>query len=221
MIDLEAVTETRGGSRYELVVALLIGLVALSAATLAVMQVQHSADETRAHLMASRLASDITTRITASTDLFRAKLLSMQMAAMGAMGGVSRQIVNFSTSDPAQEALGGAEYEAYSRLILIADAMTQIPSVDGPLDSYALSVISTTDERLTELTGDQNDQADAAELAGERGNLVVLGLSLVALAAVLAGLAAVLGEGWSGRLIVVLGYATIAVAVTIGAASLL
>lgn len=221
MIDLEAVTETRGGSRYELVVALLIGLVALSAATLAVMQVQHSADETRAHLMASRLASDITTRITASTDLFRAKLLSMQMAAMGAMGGVSRQIVNFSTSDPAQEALGGAEYEAYSRLILIADAMTQIPSADGPLDSYALSVISTTDERLTELTGDQNDQADAAELAGERGNLVVLGLSLVALAAVLAGLAAVLGEGWSGRLIVVLGYATIAVAVTIGAASLL
>lgn len=221
MIDLDAVTETRGGSRYESTVALLIGLVALSATAMAVIQVQHSADETRAHLMASRLASDITTRIAASTDLARARLLPMQAAAMGAMGGVGRQIVNVSAGDPAQDALGGAEYESYSRLVLVADRMAQVPTADGPLDPYAQSVLASIDEELVALSEEQNRQADAATLAGERGNLVVLGLSLVALAAVLAGLAAGLGEGWSGRLIVVLGYATLAVAVTIGAASLL
>ena len=61
----------------------------------------------------------------------------------------------------------------------------------------------------------QRAQRALADRASGHGNEAVLGLSIVALAGVLAGLAAVLGRGRAGRALLALAYAALGLSVLI------
>jgi hypothetical protein len=199
VIDLDAVAQTREGSRFDKAVALLIGLVAVLASVLAVLQVSTSSDENRAHAMAARLTSEVTTNLSASAALSEMRLQSAQRAYLLGLEASSRQIVALTDGDAAGQAVGAAELVASERLVGVADRMAMLPRRDGPVDPYVRSVLASQQADQEALTAEQNRQVDLAIVASARVGLVVVGLSLVALAGVLGGLAALLRGGRAGR----------------------
>jgi hypothetical protein len=216
VIDLEVVSDTREGSAFDKAVAWLIGIVALTAACLAVVQVDRTLIEGRAQAGSATLASELSTQLTARGELQRFRLGSAQRAFMAGMAGLSRQLVGLETANETEIARGAAESDAADLLVGIADSMALLPPEDGPLDPYTRTVLAATDEAIAEMLAEQNADADTAVSAGGQGSLVVAALTMVALAAVLAGLAAVLKDDRPGRVTLVLGFAAAGVAIALG-----
>jgi hypothetical protein len=103
-------------------------------------------------------------------------------------------------------AVGTAELAAAGRLGDVAKRIGRPPAADGPVDAYAREILSSTIEEVAALGEEQIVQADLADATSKRGGMAVLGLSFVALAGVLAGLAGILGDGRAGRLTLLTGY---------------
>ena len=205
-VDYDALKETSSGGRFERMTALLIGLVAIVAAVLVVIQTTASLDEARGNAVARRLASEITTRLIAGGSLAAYGAINGQRALMVSMEGNSRAIVALGAGDAGQQAIGEAATVAGDRLTAIALAMGATPGDDSPLDPWARAVLSGTTEELLAILDRQNAAADAAAVASDRSSRAVMGLSLIALAGVMAGLAAVVGPGRAGRALLVLGW---------------
>jgi hypothetical protein len=217
MIDLDAVTGTREGSRSDKALAWLLGIAALTATVLAAIQVDRSLTEGRAQVRSAALVSEVTTQIAARDEREGFALRSAWRAVLGGAVGVGRQIVGLESGDEAEMARGDVEYGSSSDLVELATTMAAVPSPGGPLDPYVTSLLAATDEGVGARVAEQNDQADRAGEASSQGSLVVLGLSVVALAAVLAGLAAVLKDGRPGRVMLVAGFVATGVAIALGA----
>lgn len=205
-VDYDALKETAAGGRFERWTALLIGLIAIVAAVLVVIQTSASLDEARGNAVARRLASEITTRIIASGSLAAYGAINGQRALMVSMEGNSRGLVALGSGDAGQQAIGEAETVAGDRLTGIALAMGAAPDEDSPLDPFARDMLAGTTDDLFDLLARQNAAADGATLASDRSSRAVMGLSLIALAGVMAGLAAVVGVGRAGRALLVLGW---------------
>jgi hypothetical protein len=206
---------------FEKALAWLIGIAALTAAILLVVQVDGSAHGTRAGVRAGIVSSELTTAMTATAEVARFRLASSEWATLGGMAGISRQIAGLETSDTLEVARGEAEADAADRLVAIAEAMAAFPSADGPLDPYAKRMLTVTGDELRTLVGKRTALLEVdAPRAGRQSSLVVVALSLVALAAVLAGLASTLHDGRPGRATLVTGFVTAAVAIALGVAAL-
>lgn len=205
-VDYDALKETTSGGRFERMTALLIGLIAIVASVLVVIQTTASLDEARGNAVARRLASEITTRLIAGGSLAAYGAINGQRALMVSMEGNSRAIVALGAGDAAQQAIGEAATVAGDRLTGIALAMGAAPDDDSPLDPWARAVLSGTTEELLAILERQNAAADAAAVASDRSSRAVMGLSLIALAGVMAGLAAVVGPGRAGRALLALGW---------------
>jgi hypothetical protein len=206
VIDLDSVAKTHTGTGFDKLVALLIGLVALLAAVLAVVQVNASGEQARAQMQASRLIAQIDVRNAGATELGRLQLQAAQRAAQVGNVGGSRGMAGIEAGDEAALAVATAELTAAGRLGEVAMRLGQPPAEDGPVDAYARQVLSSTIEDVATLGAEQIVQADLADAASNRGGMAVLGLSFVALAGVLAGLAGILGDGRGGRLTLLTGY---------------
>lgn len=213
MIDYDALKETTDGGRFQRLDALLIGLIAIIAAMLVVLQTSASLDEARGNAQARRLASELTTRIITVGSLTGYAGVNAQRALLVGLEGNSRALVALGSGDAGQQAIGEATIQAGDRLTAIAFAMGATPDASSPLDPYAIMVMSTTDEQLGAVLAEQNAAADAAAIASDRSSRSVLGLSVVALAGVMAGLAAVVGPGRAGRALLLLGWVCASVAI--------
>ncbi len=198
--------ESAADSRYERLIALLIGLIAIVAAVLVVLQSSASLDEARANSVARRLASELTTRLIASGSLTSYAGINSQRAWLVGMEGNARAIVALNADDAAQRAVAEATVAASARLADIAATMGAAPDETSPLDPFARSVLATTDDELYAILKVQNAAADAAGIASDRSSRAVMGLSLAALAGVMAGLAAVMGPCRSGRALLAMGW---------------
>ena len=219
MSEQPAQDQDSRGTRHEHLMALLVGLIGVVAACLVFLEVSASHDEARATATAARLTSELTTRLNASSAPFGFRLGKTLEASQVALQGTSRQMVSLEASDPVWEAIGAADYRAAERLGIIAQEMGSEPDESGPLDGYARSVLSSTMEELEVLLAEQNRQRDLSDAGSARSEQAVFGLSLLALAGVLAGLAAVVGQGRSGGVLLALGYVLAGGAVVMGAAS--
>ena len=208
MIDCEALKETSRGKRFDRLVALLIGAIAVLAAALVVVQTNESFAEARANAQTRRLAAELTTRIIATGSLANHALLGTQRALLVSMEGASRGMVALQTGDAVGQAIGEAQSNAGTRLGEIAAAMGALPGPTSPLDAYARDVLSTPNDQLFAILDEQIGWAVAAGVASDGSSRAVMGLSLVALAGVLAGLAAVVGSGRTGRALLFLAYAS-------------
>lgn len=220
MIDLDVVADTKDGTAFDKALAWLIGIVALTAAVLAAIQVDRSAVEMRAQNQGAVAVSEVTTGMTASFELSRFRLQSTWDGYLGGMAGASRQIAGLEAGSEVDIARGGVEYDVAPRLAAIADAMASLPPEGGPLDPYARSALAATTDELEAHLAHQNAQVELAEIAGRQSNLVIAGLSLIALAAVLAGLSAVLRDGRSGRATLLIGFIATGIAIALGVAAL-
>lgn len=220
MIDYDTIKQTGDGDRFDRLTALLIGIVAVLAALLVVVQTVESLAEARANANARRLASELTTRIIAGGTLRDHGVVNGQRSLLVSMRGNARQIVSFQTGDLGQGRVGEAEVAAGNRLAEIALRMGATPDDSSPLDPYARSVLATTTDELFAVLEEQNAQADLAGVASSRSSQAVMGLSVVALAGVLVGLAAVVGSGRAGRaLLLVAWIAGLSAAALLGLAS--
>jgi hypothetical protein len=216
VIDYETLKETGDGDRFDRLTALLIGLIAVMAALLVVVQTTQSLAEARANAQARRLASEITTRLIVGGTLGSYQGVNGQRALLLSMEGTNRLIVALGSGDAADGLIGEAQVAAGERLLSIAARMAAPPGPDTPLDPYAADVLGAGMGALQPILAEQNRQADLAEEASTRSTLSVMGLSVVALAGVLVGLAAVVGGGRAGRALLALAWVA-----GIGAAALL
>lgn len=206
MIDLESATQTHAGTWFDRLVALLIGLVALLAATQAAVQVDVSGQEARALMTAARLISQIDARNASTSELLGLQLQSAQRAAhLGTIGG-TRGMAAITAGDEFATAVADAELAAAQRIIEIGLGLGRPPAESGPVDRYARELLAASMADIQALADEQAAQADRAEVAGNRGVMAVLGLSLAALSGVLAGLAGILGDSRAGRLTLLSGY---------------
>lgn len=131
---------------------------------------------------------------------------SSQRAIQLEIDGTSRQIVALDTGDAAADGIGKSDVNAGERLLAIAAEMGTPPAESGPIDAYARHLLVAPTEELNAEVTEQNRLVDVANDASNRSSMAVLGLSMVALAGVLVGLAAVVGEGRAGRLTLLMAY---------------
>jgi hypothetical protein len=200
MITPDTAAKWRSGPRFDQMAAALIGAIAVLAAILAVIHTNYSLASTRAQLEGSRLAADIAARIsTASLAGDLGTYGSDEAVLRLEMQGTDRAIAAGQAGEPGAAAIGEAEYQASKALRAALDE-TQKTIGGTPLDVYAADLVTTTNEHFQAEVTEQNHQVDVAKDAGSRDRTSILGLSFLALAGVLAGLAAVLREGRAGRI---------------------
>ena len=93
----------------------------------------------------------------------------------------------------AQRAMGTAEARAAERLTVAGEAMSRAPGEASPVDAHTRAVLALTVDDMAGSVEELSDQLVVAERYGTRGNRAVFALSLVAIGAVLLGLAGVMG----------------------------
>lgn len=199
MIAPDSAAALRAERRFDLVTAVLIGLIAVLAAILSVIQIGASQAGTRADLQAARLAADLSARISVSAQADDSALTAQQTALMLGIDATSREISGLQNSDDASIALGTAEQSAFEKLKAALTA-TSATTGGAPVDAYTAGLLKADTAQLLVELAEQNRQVDLANAANGREQRAVLGLSFLALSGVLTGLAAVFREGRSGRI---------------------
>lgn len=211
MIEPEVASRWRSQASYDRIAAVLIGVIAILAAVFAVQQAHEGLAGTRAQVEGARLAADAAARIGASSTADAAGLRAQQDALVVGITGTSRQIEALTAGHEPALAVGAAHVAASQRL---GAAVTESIATTGgePLDGYTAGLINATNEEIVAIVEEQNRQVDLSIAAGEHQLVAVLGLSLVALAGVLAGIAAVLGRGKAGWLLLLIAWIVAVVA---------
>jgi hypothetical protein len=191
----------RSGVRFDRIVASVIGVIAVLAAVLGVVHNERSLASTHAQLMASRLAADISARIAIRSVAGNLTFSSDEAVLLLEREGNDRALAAAQADNAGAAAVGGAMYDASKQLkaqLAATGATTGAP----PLDGYAANLIETTPEEFEAELAEQSRQVDLANDAGWHDRIAIMGLSFLALAGVLAGLAAVLREGRAGWIVV-------------------
>jgi len=177
--------------------AILVGSVALLAALLGVVHDERSLAGSRASFEATRLATDISARIAVNSVGTNLSYQSDEAVLMLQMDGSDRALAAQAVGDSGAAAVGQAMVRAATMLRAALDA-TQATSGGSPADDYVASMLKMTQDDWAAELAEQGHQMDIAADEGSHDRDAVLGLSLLALAGVLIGLAAVLKEGRGG-----------------------
>jgi len=199
MIAPDSAADLRAERRFDLVAAMLIGVIAVLAAILAVIQIGSSQAATRANLEAARLAADLSARSSISQQAIDSGLGTQQITLMLGIESAAREIAGLQNKDDAATAIGKAQDSAFEKLGA-ALAATSGTTGGKPVDPYTAGLLNATTQQLNAELAEQNREVDLANGATSHEHLAVLGLSFLALAGVLTGLAAVLREGRGGRI---------------------
>ena len=218
-LDVETVSGVAGKSRFEQILAVLLGSAAVIAAILASVQFETGQAEQRALLNASRLSVRVfeLTAATGAVSSFGGHML--REATQTSAGGIARRLVAFEQPEVAdvQDALAAAEAAAADRLSSLIEPMAAPSPLPSGLDPHTAGLVGLGigDTRTifdaianpsapiefhaaaegNRLTSALSSQVDRAEEVGGRGTYSLLGLALLALAGVLIGLASSLPRG--------------------------
>lgn len=203
-LDVQAVSEVTGKTRFDRWLAILVGVAAILAALLATLQADSGSQAERALHMATRLSVRIFEETAGSSPRFSFQITSLQQATTLAISGTAAQIAVLGMPETADAIQGRAEADvkAAERLISIAQAMGAVPPTSSGVDPTAGHVLASNPLDWAGLLSEQISQMNIADHYGERGNRTVFALSLLALGAVLIGLAAVLGGELPGRVVI-------------------
>lgn len=214
MIEPEIATRWRSQAAFDRTATLLIGTVAVLAALLAILQAGNGLASTRAQAQAARLTADAAAKSSASSLAQDAALRAWQDALAMGMESNSRLLVATKTGDAGLYAVGTAQQAASGKLTA---ALTESIATSGapPVDAYTAGLMGSSTDQLNAEVAEQNRQVDLANAAGARAQRAVLGLSLLTLAGVLAGISAVLGRGRSGWATLSVAWGTTGVAIVV------
>jgi hypothetical protein len=199
MVSPDHAIKLAPGVRFDRIAATIIGTIAILSAMLGVIHTERSMEATRAQFGASRLAADISARIAVNSVGTNLSFVSDEAVLMLQMEGADRALAAAMQNEAGAEAVGQAMVDA-AALFKVALAATQATTGGTPADAYVASMLGMTDADFTAELAAQGHQIDLAQAVGERDRDAVLGLSFLALAGVLTGLAAVLRESRGGWL---------------------
>ena len=175
-----------------------------------------SQDEARATTDAARLTADLAAAIPIQGIGFELTYMGFQTAVARQAEGATRQFVAEGVGDDAAVAEGVAEEAAGHRLQDIATAMGATPDATTGLPPYELRLLTSEMAELQREVAEQNRVVDVdIQSASQDSGAAVAGLSLLALAGVLVGLASVVGASRAARVMLLMA------AVTTGAAAVL
>jgi hypothetical protein len=197
MVNPDNVRKWRDDVHFDRLAATLIGIIAVLAALLAVVHTDRSLEASRANLEASRLAADITGRIGSVSIAGNLSYTSDEAVLFLAMEGTDRSIAAAGADDAGAWTVGQTMIAASQELRAALDA-TMGTTGGPPLDPYAAGLLATTAADFNAELAEQSRQMDVAQNAGWHDRLAFLGISLLALAGVLTGLAAVLRQSRAG-----------------------
>ena len=201
-MDIEIVHRSAGRSRFERALAILAGLAAVLAALLATLQVDASRWEEQAMVTATRLAVRVFEASAATGLLSMYQFQTEREAALLAIDAAGRDLLAAQTPAvaAAQRAMATAEARAAERLMAAGEAMSRAPGEDSPVDAHTRIVLTQTLDDMAGSVEELSDQLALAERYGTRSNRAVFALSLLAIGAVLLGLAGVMGETRTGQI---------------------
>jgi hypothetical protein len=215
-MDVETAQAVSSGTRFERFVAVLIGVTALTAALLGTLQNDAGRKEERALVMAARLSVEVFERSMAGGLFFSFQNLTVREAAALLIEAQARG--NAAPTQPsvraAFDALAGAYLSSEDRLFAVAEAMGAPPTIRSGVHPHTVSAATASLPEVAGAAQEQNRQVELADRFGTKGNRAVLGLSLVAVAAVLVAVAAVVGRSAAGW--VAAGTAAVVLAGSIG-----
>ena len=189
-------------SRFERALAILAGLAAVLAALLATLQVDASRWEEQAMVNATRLAVQVFEASAATGLLSMYQFQAEREAALLSIDASARDLLAEQAPEvaTAQRAIATAEARAAERLTVAAGAMSQPPGEASPVDAHTRAVLGLTIDEMAGSVEELSDQLALAERYGTRGNRAVFALSLLAIGAVLLGLAGVMGATRTGQI---------------------
>jgi hypothetical protein len=211
-LDIEIAHKASHKSRFERALAIVIGAAAITAALLATLEMHSSKHWEQASTEAADLSVELFGKIAATGPVRAAGVNAQQTALTISLKAIERS--------QQSEARGYEFVVAYvddrvaNRLLELADDIQEEPDASSGLDPVAREVIATDTEELAEIGDHQDEQVAEAERYGSRLSKAIFALSLLALAAILIGLAAVLGYEHGGR--VILGLATFGLLLSAG-----
>lgn len=205
--------------------AVLVGMAAISAATLAFLEADNGRREDAALVNASRSALEVFVKLGASGPRFQfevdAARRSTQLTARST-GRVSSAPVDDLKVLGLALAEAEAENDAAARLLEVSRAYRKLPDSAPGLDPATSDAIRVRkDADVEPIYAAQDAALKQADRYGTRQERAMYGLSLVAIAASLLGLAGLLGSVRGGRLALLSATAALAVAVGIGFSGLL
>ncbi len=177
------------------------------------MQLHRSQAAARATTQAARLTADVAAGIPIQGVTLSMDGLFVQSAVTRMMEGTSRQFVASGSGDQAAVAEGAAEVAAGQRLSDIGVRMAAAPDATTGLPAYELRLMTAGAPDLAQEVDEQNRLVVyAVDTAGPQDSVAVAGLSVLALAGVLVGLASVLGADRAGRVTLAMAWLATAVA---------
>ncbi len=199
-MDVEVASQT-GQSRFERRLATLVGVAALVASLLATMESKASGDQDRALMLAARYSVQVSESTAGSAPFFVFSLSAQQTAIGQGLKGAARNLASLRAGPLAglEQALAQADSATSTKALTIAGAMARVPTEEDGLDRHTAELLKSglgTAFRVVEL---QNEEVDSAEALGRQADRAVFALSMLAAAAVLLGLAGVVGEGPIGK----------------------
>ncbi|HVF13858.1 MAG TPA: hypothetical protein VM942_04615 [Acidimicrobiales bacterium] len=212
-MDLETAHAAEGKGPLQKWLAALVGLSAVVAASLATLDLHSSKRYEDLVSRSSRESVNLFGRIAGSSFPVSGMYISSQIALFRSIQATSRELVSTvePEAQPLESALARAEKAAAERLTLLAETIGETPSLESGVDATTRDVIGTGEAELTAIVEQQNEMLDEATRYGNRSSRAIFALSLVALATVLLGLAAVMGArsgaaplvGGAGALLVI------------------
>lgn len=197
-MDVEIATET-GGGRFGQALAVVVGLAAVLGALLGTIEMATSKEGERAQFIATRMSVDLYGRETVGQIVSDAQAAATEQARTGAIAAAFEQEGAASPRAPdVDRAVAAARVVAAARLSALAASVGRVPDPSSGVDPLTREAIGSDQYVLRDLEARTLHQLADAHRSGGRRSRAVFALSLVALAGVLAGLAAVLGAGRSG-----------------------
>ena len=208
-MDVEVVHKATGKSRFEKALAVLVGITAIMASLLATLEMHSNKRWEQTSTQAANLSVELFGKIAATGPVDAAGARAEQSAYLSTI--VSSARAAESQNRELEVILSYIDSRVGAKLLKLAKAISAPPDADSDLDPVAREVITTDIPDLTQLASLQREQVEESDRYGSRLSRALFSLSLLALAAVLLGLAAVLGVEHGGA--ITLGAAAIALLV--------
>lgn len=223
-MDLDAVAEVpRTPPRYRRWLSALVGIAAVAAALLAVLESDSGRREEEAFVRSSRASVQIFAEIAGSAPRNQFLANGLRRALGNEIDATGRLLEATEASPEARRvaaAMSRAESAATRRLSEAVTAMSRVPE-GGPLDPATSRLLTASLGEIQTVLRFQNAQVDLADRYGTRQERAMFAIALVAIAAVLLGLAGLFGGGRSGTISLVVAAVALLVALGWGGSALL
>jgi len=199
--ELETVPAER--TSFHRLVGVLVGVVAVTAALLAILEADATRRGNLAQARSQRASVQLFGDIAASSVFHSFGYTTLQDATADAIAANARILATFAHPRAAavEAPLARAEDVAAKRLAGLAAQLGAPPSRSSGVDAAARAAMTATIAHEQETVRRQGEEVDRGERYARRGERAILGLSLAASAAALLGLAGVVGIRRSGRIL--------------------